>query len=290
MNRLLSFFLAALATSTALSQEHAPAPMMAQPGRATTNVEPNSPSTTDPVRAYKAAYERAGKPRIAIFWDRKFTDQLSQWKSRYRTLTAGEATAKIESSKNNKTEPTAYKGAVNTKGAVAHYSQSTNTVHSENELAHVEDYAFAAAFAESLIGAGTTIVDRNTIMRLEAMAANSEATSMHPTDSQLIETSALSEYADYFLEVIFDEHAIARAAEDVFRINVKEVATGRVLLMLASNAFPPATKEALDAAPEWAPSEDGGFEKVYAEVPLPTSREMGRQMAIETMAALGRVW
>jgi len=226
--------------------------------------------------AFAAAYARAGKPPIAVLWDRALTDTLS---SNYDLV--------AQSSSASATEAGA---GISRDGH--HLHSSSSEIHSsvsrlgtrevaparaERVLSEDEDWTLEAAFVSRLREAGARLVDRNVAMRTTAAAGTPASRS----DRQTIETRALSGKAKLLLEVqqTLDPHTPFGVR---FRIQIKDLSSGAILAMVAGDGSPPPRGPGrFVAGPQ-------GFER--EAVPGPTIEDAGTQLAEQTLSALASQW
>ena len=98
MKTILTVFipvLSILLISSAHGQ-HQPSKMLAQPAsQKTSSATSNKNIKTKTIKHFKQAYKKEGKPSIAIFWNRAFDDQLSQWYQEIRLSQTGEKSVKV---------------------------------------------------------------------------------------------------------------------------------------------------------------------------------------------------
>lgn len=276
-----------LAVMMAASALAAPAEAQdAEPARMLANTTP--PATSQAVMnhvigvktAFKGQYARAGRPRIALFWNRKLDDQLSQWYTSARNIDTHESAWQSRGF-------TAAQQRENVEGRFAYRDQPS-------ELAGFE---FGAGLTRTLINAGTQIIDRDAIMRLEHGKASELADGVVLTDYQEIEMDALLDYADLYAELMYAERS---AAGDSFTVmvSIKNVRTGQTIAMFRSrpNALPaPATRT------QWVPGAQGyeRFEVPTEDAAVPaladgiepgTPEYLGWMVALQTMEALSAFW
>lgn len=242
------------------------------------------PEAADPalaVRArFRSAYTRAKSPRIVVFWNREFTDEIG---TKYDNV----ALINSRTDQSSSTRGAVASGYGMTVSGVdsASVSETSTTIRSGTDRAtdnrrgsaysEAIDFDIESAFNATLNGAGTRLVDRTSIMRTTGYAKNAGATS----NVQGVETAAILGKADIVLEVVqLDD---PRKPDGVsYRVIGRNVRSGKVLVTLSTGARPPARRMGYVAGA------DGGF--VRATAPEPGPSDIGRQLAIETMAALSQ--
>jgi len=261
------------------AQDHAPAPMMAS--RAAPDPGPDTAAATERLKSdFRRAYSRVGKPKLAIFWNRKLDDQLSQW---------------YTGSRNVDTREGGWNGG---KG----FTASQKRIDVENRFDdrpqpdELMSFEFGSGFTRTLLSSGVDIVDRDAIMRLTHSKAKEAADSVVVADYQQIEIDALAGYADYLAEVLYAPSA-SDDAPLTFMISIKEVKTGRVVSMFRShNAM-----AEQNFTYKWVGTEDGYHRR---RVLNPTARNaydadgmrpgtpehIGWSVAIQTMGELTKHW
>lgn len=216
---------------------------------------------TDPATVAAAnfapAYRNAGNPRIVIFWNRHFDDELS---SRYRTTT--------EYEEHND-------GNGNVRGR-----SSTGNERKTNKRSDLVDepvdWEMEGAFNSALSGAGARLVDRASIMRTQGEADGAG----EYENVQSTETRAITGKADITVEILstFD----SRTDKGItYRIVARDVRNASILADFTTTGTPPTPRMGLVAGPD-------GFER--AKPPVPGPDDYGRQLAVELMQALVKNW
>lgn len=227
---------------------------------------------------FRAANTRAKRPRIVIFWNREFTDDVASKHEDYVKSRSSSATMVAGAS-----ESVAGWGYSASRGAAMGVTASEGEVRSGvdnmtdnrrgSQYGEAEDFDLEAAFTNVLQGAGANLIDRTSIMRTTGLAKGAGERS----NVQGIETSAILGKADIVLEVV--QLADYRKSTGVsYRVIARNVRTGRVLATLSTSAKPPVGRQ------PWVAGSDGRM--VRATPPEPGPQEIGRQLAVETMNAL----
>jgi hypothetical protein len=268
-----------LLAGTAAAQDHMAAPMIGAP-----KPQPIDTSYADNINAikstYRFLYEQEGRPRIAIFWNRKFDDQLSQWYTPSRTVDTRDDYW-------NGSGFTATQNRVDVEGRF-------DTRPQPGELVSFE---FGSGLARTLLNSGTEIVDRDTIMRLTHGKAGEATTGVVVSDYQEVEMDALIDYADYLAEVLYAPGGSADGPITVM-ISIKEVRTGRLVSMFRSRvpALPePATRTewvvtGSGYARQEVPVEDVTAPAVADGIAVGTPEYLGWTVALQAMEALSGYW
>lgn len=227
---------------------------------------------------FRRAYNQVGKPKLAIFWNRKLDDQLSQWHTASRNIDTREG------------------GWYRGKG----FTATQNRIDVENRFGEnsrngdIQNFEFGSGFTRTLMNSGVNIVDRDVIMRLTHSEAKEAADNIIVADYQQIEIDALIGYADYLAEITRSGGQDEGAS---LFISIKEVKTGRLVAMFPSRNQ--VSEE--NFTTEWVTT-DSGYRKVRVpvrnarnaydadEITPGTPEHIGWSVAIETMRALTKYW
>lgn len=206
---------------------------------------------------FSPAYRKAGNPRIVIFWNRHFDDEVS---SNYRTTT--------EYEEHNDGNGNLY-GRSST-------GDERKTSKRSDLVDEPVDWEMEGAFNSALTGSGARLVDRASIMRTQGEADGAE----ERANVQGVETRAVTGKADITVEILstFD----SRSSKGItYRIVARDVRSASILADFTTSGTPPTPRMGLVAGPD-------GFER--AKPPVPGPDDYGRQLAVELMQALTRKW
>lgn len=211
---------------------------------------------------FRAAYARARSPRIMVFWNRTFGDELT---TAYRDIVHGEATHAV--SYDN--------GALASRDTVD-LSSGTARIDSSRESALDEDIDFAveAAFTDGLATNGARLIDRSMAMRAGGRGAGNRP------NVQAIEAAATAARADVLIEVLQTTASRATPTGAVFKVTVKDIRSARVLVAFTSGGAAPVRPAGLVVGP-------GGFVR-DTRVASTSPDGVGRELANRTMTALAR--
>lgn len=226
--------------------------------------------------AFRRAYGRQHRPRIAIFWNREFSDRLSQWIAASRTLSTRDAS--VKGSGRDKSGPLSIDATAGS--AHAEYRQVSAPEAARTGMGVLADAQFEAGFSAPLLAAGVRLVDRSTIMRLTHGKQESPTRSGGVPDAQLVETDALRGYADDIAEIVMLPDSRASGGK-AFRVVIKSIHDGKVIANLVLTADAPPSGDSWVAGPD-------GYEK--APTPPLSARALGRSVALKTMRALASAW
>lgn len=288
-SKLFSIIALVMLGSTALAQVHEAAGMM---GQVKVNENVTEITKTENRKqildGFKNAYKEAGMPSIAVFWNREFDDQLSQWYQLARRSVTGEASLKSK----DKFEPSggndpAYERNLSGGGKIvsSEYVEVRDEKQQRDGLNESEGFEFASGFTSTMLMVPSKIIDRQAIMRLVQRDNAQEAGAEMISDFQKIETDSLIGYADFLAEILLTPDSGADAGWS-FMVTVKSVSNGQIVAMFksaANNPFEQAPKE------RWIATSNG-YQKVSDQREIGSPTQVGEQLAYETMQALSKIW
>lgn len=233
------------------------------------------------------AYKKEGEPKIAIFWNKKFDDQLSQWNATNRISKTGETNTDSK----EKFEPNSSNDGYvrNTSGGSriveAKYIEEKIEAKNRDGFGELNDFSFSGGFVQPMLESGVYLIDRDAIMRLmqrdSAKASGAEMIS----DAKKIETDALLGYADLLAEIVFSKEFSADSPMNrEFLVTVKEISTGRLITMFRSSAMPSNINK--------FKASESGYDSVNVNLKDGNFRPelAGEQLAYELMQKLIQVW
>jgi hypothetical protein len=223
---------------------------------------PRNPAQTQVLQTFADAYARAGRPRIALWWNRvlsdRHADDTRQVDRMTAELSADRRRASIEASS----------------GREARSEPLRSARLAERDLFQVE-----TEFTRRLLDAGVRVIDRATLLRLTA----AHKSGLADLDRQQLEIQALIGHADYFLEVLLSPDESAPLGLG-FRTDLKTVQGGQVLgsaYLTAMPDLPPPGRGHYVARP-------GGYELVPPSPARITVQAIGDALAMQTMQELAR--
>jgi hypothetical protein len=280
---LCSSIVLTMMCNTAIAEEHSASKML---------VTKNSPQKIAQAREelasnFLTAYKQEGEPKIAIFWNKKFDDQLSQWSATSRISTTGETSTDTK----DKFEPnSANEGYVrNTSGGSriveAKYTEEKIEAKKRDGFGELNDFSFSGGFVQSLLESGVYIIDRDAIMRLMQRDSAKSSGAEMISDAKKIETDALLGYADLLAEIVFSkEFSAASPMNREFLVTVKEISTGRLITMFRSSAMPSNINK--------FKASESGYDSVNVNLKDGSFRPelAGEQLAYELMQKLVKIW
>ena len=251
----------------AADQTHEAAPMMAPAQKPLTDEDlkedRSAPQRTESVDVILSRFKGAfgeQPPRMAVFWNRAFDDQVSDWSSNTRGVVSTRASLNGEVPDGN----------VNLQAQGQAAAQGEYRSNRQTGPAGPA-FELQSGLVSQMVEAGVTVVDRAAIMRITDNALETGEFSRLSPDQRRLEMRALGEHADMLL-------VFRKLASDRFEGQVLNVRDGSVRVMLSSNGVPPEKA----GGRQWKAT-DRGFQKVERTVTLD---EIGRELALQTLARL----
>lgn len=239
---------------------------------------PQAPDPTIAVLArFRGAYARAGSPRIVIFWNREFNDEVSsQYEDHVNEHEAESTTGNhLDKSTQGPAGQASHGESSQLRERMAETVSGTRRVavpgrgHMGSEAV---DWQRESAFSGALERAGARLADRRMVMRLTGMALDAG----ERANIQDIETRGLSHYAEIVIEVL--QTPDPRAPGGVsYRVTARDLRNARPLAGLLTAGQPRPRLMPYVAGPN-------GLER--AMPPSPGPSQIGTQLAIELLAAL----
>ncbi len=240
-------------------------------------VEVPSPQIRD---SFRTAYRRAGSPRLAVFWNRVFSDGLRDMEAGNRIVV--ETSGAKASGGGDKTFSERQTGRV-----VIKAESRVETGGRASPVTEIGEFRFQAGYLQPLIRAGASVIDRAAIMRITDAERRLRDTAIPLDDQQLIETAALKDHADLLIQIALSPSAESKTGV-FFQVKILEVETGRI----RANFFHDGTFPKLPHPPArkvWK-AVRGGYIQVSEEQKMPEPdidlERMGRILSEETMVAL----
>lgn len=241
---------------------------------------PTATGAQQPVRRAQAPHEAdrylpaprvPGRPRVVVFWNRTFSDDLA---TEYEEVTRFSSDSESSGSERERSYRDSREKDVSSRSSNEGEIRSgvrRNDTAKRSGLSERGDWQLETAFNNDLVGAGVNLIDRSAIVRL----AGRDSTEALP-NQQTIETRALVGHADVLVEILQSEDADAPAGMS-FRVTAKQIASGRLLAQFVTNASPP------QGRPRWVAG-PSGF--VRETLPPASLNQVAQQLANETLLAL----
>lgn len=302
MNRILPTTVLSLAALAAQAQAPAIPESAYRGGQPEVLSRAPAPGANGPVfssAAFSAAYAKAGKPAMAVLWNREFSDMLEQTTA--QTVTVDTATVGMAGQQAGRigagsTSEIAVAGpgyaAAEKAGRVAEYgaaeqraavvgkttitAQDTKTTQAlrRGPVERV-DLQMRSSFLQTIASSGVRLIDRNIVMR--NMAAKQKGN----LDAQQIETEALSKHASLLMEILNTRDPQSPTGWSTY-VSVKRFKDGMIVMEgYLDGQLPEGTPKPpgkFEADPR------GGFRQVYEPVKV---GDVGRRAAEQTLARLG---
>ena len=243
---------------------------------------------------FSKVYLAKNSPRIAVFLNRALSDDVREWRTNQRTVIAAEGVKSETSDRKStstevdggvKTEVTTEPGTdrTETKGAVAGFVERPAPTGARAPVANETwMWAFEDGFLQPFLQAKGKMVDRATIMRLQAAKA-AQGTALQPVAVKHVEIDALKDYADVFVEILIVRSPSALYGYE-FKASAKEVNTGLLLANVTSLRWRP--EERVSRA---VIATSDGY-KVVQGIELPAVDEVASDLAGDLMNALASQW
>lgn len=221
-------------------------------------------ATAQQVTAVRDSFRQAnlkhGRPRIALFWNRVFSDELTTQYARYARFRM-EHSLEAANATHTEAELTSGRRRDGDSGRVGPMEQTS--------------WELESTFITALNNAGARLLDRAVLMR----TLHGGRSAGESPDAQAIESQALIGKAELLMEVFVSPKAAAPAGV-TFQINVKNVRSGEILVSFASDALPPARRGS------YRPDTYGFSYEPHD----PAAEEVGQQLAVEALRHLMTAW
>lgn len=237
----------------------------------------------DVAGAFTDAYAAAGRPRIAVYWNRQLSDDIATQYEDYdrRTKTREHSSSGQSDSTDVDHGHASHDSDDSMTREVYEKTRGTRRLPAGGARKGVEEstaWRLESAFYQPWLGAGAHLVDRALTMRTLSGGQSFGAT----PDIQSVEVGALLGTADYLMEILVtdDEQSPIGAR---FRVTVKDVRTGQIVGLSSTRAMPMLSSET-----RWVAT-NGGFEK-QTTTEQAALEDFGRQLAHESMMQLVRAW
>lgn len=171
---------------------------------------------------FAAAYQKAGRPRLAFYWNRQLTDTLSNWYSDVRVVATTKSQDSLSGDFNLQES-----GTRQTTGEV----QRRTGDRAQQRLQPSEnwEWEFQDGFLAPFLKSGAIVLDRAAIVRMTgAMTKGS--------DDQGVEVMALQGMADLLVEVLVAPREQSSVGYEL-RARILDTKTGQILSYVSSRAL-----------------------------------------------------
>lgn len=237
-----------------------------------------APDLTAVTSDFAKAYAQAKKPRIVVFWNRAVDDDLTTSYEAHARITNRadiQTSASVDAGRARRSAYADARGSGSLDQTIEAVVGVRNTEKPERASGPSEsiEWQMLSGFQQPLTDAGATVVDRATIMRTSKAGMAADMT----PNIQAIEATALAEKADLIIEVLMNQDSESPSGY-AYRIEAKEVSTGRVVASFTSNAaLLPFTKKYY------------ANERGFVAAPPPAD-EVGAQLGLALMERLAAAW
>lgn len=286
-----------LAAAAALAQAPVPPPPAATPAIGADGYRTGVPPVLAPeaapkgaddslvVARFRQAYAARRQPRIAIWWNRELSDNVAtQWVDDRRLQNNIGIESAGSGSQTTLTNPTGTRterfsdGRADIRQDIHERSGAVvaGTERRRAGLSERSSWDFETGFAQAYLEAGSRLVDRATILR----TIGGGRPAGDKPDVQAIESAALLGKADLLMEILMTQDARAPAGW-AFRISVKDIQSGQIVMSMVSTGPRPSATPAFQAT-------STGFAPRAAET---TAVDVvARHLAVESMDRLASLW
>lgn len=203
---------------------------------------------------FRAAYARANSPKMVIFWNREFTDEVG---TGYDLVQSSDSFVERRGS------------SISAGSETRLGIRSTTDNRRESQLSEAGDFDCEQGFQGALGQAGARLIDRTAIMRTTGAARGAGATA----NVQELETQAILAKADIIIEVT----QMGGGGGTNFKVVARDLRRAKILAAFRTNGRPPPAPRRYVAGPN-------GFE--LARAAEPSSERIGEQVAIELISRL----
>jgi len=234
--------------------------------------------------AFARAYRRAGSPRLAVFWNRVFSDGLRDMAADSRLVVGMSSASGSGGADKAFSERRAGRIAVQVESRRADDARAS-------PVSEIGAFRFQAGYLQPLIEEGARVIDRATIMRLTDAARRLADSAAPVDDRQLIEAAALQDHADLLIQIALSPSSES-ATGAFFHVSVLEIGTGRIRAsFFHDGTFPEPARP--PPGKTWK-AVRGGYVLVTEEQAAPARpkvdlERMGRVLAERTMTALAQL-
>lgn len=237
----------------AATAPHDAAPMMADPDAL---LQAERAATGQARADFRKAYQRAGQPRLAIYFNRELSDDVEEWKTPVR----------IEQAVTNR------KGELMQAETAVHLR--ADTANRRVNPPETRLWAFEDGFHSTFLAERAKLVDRRLMLRLAAAKRPEDAKSAVAV--RHVEIDAFKGYADVLVEVLIQRNTGAPSGYN-FKAQATSVKNAQILAMVNASDIEPAQGRYV-AGPN-------GYERASSSDPE-YIKSIGQQLAQRLMAAL----
>ena len=228
------------------------------------------------IASFRSAYQTAGLPRIALFWNVALTDQLADDKIERTRITRNASGSNSSLDKTTRGDAGSARLRESDGRQMSEVTIDRSTVTSSNAnrgtpLPERDSFRLENAFMKTMREGAVQFIDRAAIMRTTAANAGGGG------DSRTVEIKALQGKAELMLEILLTRDQEAPMGWG-FRGIFRDIESGRTLATYYSKAMP-----VLPSLPPQYRASSRGFERVDMKHVV-TIEDVGRTLALDTMA------
>lgn len=184
----------------------------------------------DLVANFTSAYQRNGRPRLALYWNRQLSDTLSEWYSDVRVVGRSDTTNNISGNLN-------LKGGLSGDAALNQTGSSESTLEVQRRIHDAQraqpsesfEWEFQDGYLAPFLEAGASVLDRTAIIRLTGA-------DMVGSSASTVEVRALQGKADYLMEILGAPNGQSSVGYEL-RARILEVSTGRIVAYVNSRGL-----------------------------------------------------
>ncbi len=218
---------------------------------------------------FTAAYLRAGKPRLALFWNQDFSQRLAEWEPVIRV------TERTDERSTGTRDGRPNTGSYSSVSATELHVRNQST--SERRMDALDAADFESGFFAALASSNAVLIDRDTTMRRAAL-------DQPGADFAALETRGLMQHADMVLDVAMLPDSASYGGYTI-HTRVRDLKQGRLVADIVTK---PTRPSQTDRAGRWE-AKAGGF--VFIEDRQQSALyRLGQHTGYDMMSQLSRVW
>ncbi|QIL72081.1 hypothetical protein G7048_17980 [Diaphorobacter sp. HDW4B] len=218
--------------------------------------------------AFSQAYARAGRPTIAVYWNRQLAELMEPTdivQTHIETIDTRSGDGKRADEED-------------TRNITVTSQRLQRTEQRRSKLPEHLDLQLRSAFMQSMTSAGVRLVDRNVVIRTTSAQRKGPASARH---GQHVESEALLQHAKLLMEVLHMPDAASPRGWSV-HVSIKRMDDGVLLTEGYMDTRPP--ERASNEPRRFEADPNGGFREV---LPSNTISDIGRRIGEQTLARLG---
>ena len=218
--------------------------------------------------AFAQAYARAGRPTIAVYWNRQLAELMEPTDIAQTSIESIDTRTGYDKRDHEE----------RTRDVTVTTQRLRSTEQRRSRLPEHLDLQLRSAFMQSMTSAGVKLVDRNMVIRTTSAQRKGPASARH---GQHVESEALLQHAKLLMEVLHTPDAASPRGWSV-HVSIKRTDDGVLLTEGYMDTRPPA--RASNEPRRFEADPNGGFREV---LPSDTIGDIGRRIGEQTLARLG---